>query len=359
MTSEATLSESGPTGAPLRVVQWATGNIGTRSLMHVINHPRLELVGLYVYDEAKAGKDAGELAGLDVATGVAATRDVAEILALGADCVLYMPRYFDGDEVARILASGANIVTTRGEFHRPASIEPGLRAQIEKACAEGGTSVHSTGSSPGFISEAVPLVLSSLQRRLDRIVINEYADMSKRDSPGLLFDVMGYGKPIGPFDAVRAEYLAGAFGPSLSLLADALGMPIDEFVSGGELAAAADDIEIAAGLLPKGSIAAQRVSVVGMRGGKPFLEFHANWYCTKDLEPAWDDLLDSGWRITVEGDSPMDIALTFTVPLEKMAETSPNFTANRAVNAVAALVAAAPGIRTTLDLPFIIGTDLV
>ncbi len=58
---------------PLRVVQWATGNIGSRSLRHVIEHPALELAGVYVTSQAKAGKDAGDLAGLP-ATGVLATR---------------------------------------------------------------------------------------------------------------------------------------------------------------------------------------------------------------------------------------------------------------------------------------------
>ncbi len=61
--------------APLRVVQWATGNIGTRSLRAVIEHPSLELVGVYVHSEDKAGRDAGELCGLDP-VGVVATNDV-------------------------------------------------------------------------------------------------------------------------------------------------------------------------------------------------------------------------------------------------------------------------------------------
>ena len=43
---------------PLRVVQWGTGNIGTRSLRAVIEHPGLELVGLYVHSAGKAGRDA-------------------------------------------------------------------------------------------------------------------------------------------------------------------------------------------------------------------------------------------------------------------------------------------------------------
>ena len=157
------------TGTPLtgpqrhRVVQWATGNIGTRALRAVIEHPDLTLAGAYVYSPAKAGRDAGELCGLGPA-GVVTTRDVDEILALGADCVLYMPAACDTGEVCRLLASGANVVTTRGEFHRPASMDPAARRRVEDACDRGGTSIHSTGSSPGFITEALPLVLTSLQR---------------------------------------------------------------------------------------------------------------------------------------------------------------------------------------------------
>jgi hypothetical protein len=165
-----------------RVVQWATGNIGRKSLRAVIEHPRLDLVGLYVHSEVKAGRDAGELCGLGP-TDVVATRDVEEILALGADCVLYMPQGCDIDVLCRLLESGTNVVTTRGEFHRPASLDPGARERIEAACGQGGTSIHSTGSSPGFITEAVPLVLTSVQRRLDCLTIEEFADLSSRDSP--------------------------------------------------------------------------------------------------------------------------------------------------------------------------------
>ncbi|OHV65350.1 dihydrodipicolinate reductase [Pseudofrankia sp. BMG5.36] len=343
--------------APLRVVQWATGNIGTRSLRSVIEHPDLELVGLYVYSDDKAGKDAGELAGLGTTTGVLATTSIDDIVALGADCVLYMPARLDVDEACRLLESGANIVTTRGEFHRPASMDPTLRAQVEKACAAGGTSIHSTGSSPGFISEALPLVVSSLQRRLDRIVINEYADMSRRDSPDMIFNLMGYGQPPAAFDDRRAAYLGEAFGPSLSLTADAFGAPIEEITASGEVAVATHDVDIAAGRIAAGTVAAQRVTVTGLRGGTPFLEFRANWYCSTDLDPAWE-LLDTGWRVSVEGDAPLDITLRFPVTLDEMAATSPGYTAHRPVNAIPAVVAALPGIRTTLDLPQIIGTAL-
>lgn len=336
----------------LRVVQWATGNIGTRALRAVIEHPTLELAGVYVHSADKAGRDAGELCGLD-ATGVVATDDIEDVVALGADCVLYMPRALDVDEVCRLLASGANVVTTRGEFHHPAGMEPALRARVDAACAEGGTSVHSTGSSPGFISEAVPLVLTSIQRRLDGLTIDEFADLSRRDSPGLLFDVMGFGKEPSAFDERRLSHGRISFGPSLRLVADALGLALDDIEASGEVATARRTVEIAAGTLDAGTVAAQRLTVAGMRGGKALLRFRAMWYCTTDLDPAWD-VRPTGWHVAVAGDAPLDVDLRFPVPIERMGAMSPGYTAHRAVNAVPVVCAAGPGIRTTVDLPQVI-----
>ena len=333
-----------------RVVQWATGNIGSRAMRAVVEHPAMDLVGVWVHSSDKAGRDAGELCGAGP-TGVRATTDIDEIAALGADCVLYMPQGCDFDVVSRLLASGANVVTTRGEFHRPASLDPGVRSQIEAACVEGATSIHATGSSPGFITEALPLVLSSLQRRLDRLTIDEFADLSQRPSPELLFDLMGFGRDPASFDPARWAHGAASFGPSLSLLAESL--PLVGVEACGFVAVAAHRTEIAAGTIEKGTVAAQRMIVSGLRGGRPFVQFRANWYCTTDLTPAWE-LGATGWRVVVDGDTPLDVGLRIDIPIERMGEMSPNITANRAVNAVPAVCAADAGIRTIVELPHIV-----
>ncbi len=335
-----------------KVAQWATGNIGTRSLRQVIAHPDLELVGVYVHSQEKAGRDAGELCGV-APTGIIATNSIDDVIAARPDCVLYMPQRCDFDEVCRLLESGVNIVTTRGEFHHPPSLDPEDRERVESACASGGTSIYSTGSSPGFISEAVPLALTSIQRRLDRLVIDEFADLSQRNSPELLFQLMGYGADPAKFDSRRWAHGAASFGPSLRLLADALSLPLDSVEATGEVAVAAHDVEIAAGPIAAGTVAAQRMVVNGLRRGQPLLTFRANWYCTTDLDPAWD-LGATGWRISVQGDAPLEVDLRFPIPLERMAETTPGYTANRAVNAVAVVCDAPPGIRTTVDLPHVI-----
>ena len=335
-----------------RVVQWATGNIGTCALRGVLEHPAMELAGVYVHSAEKAGRDAGELCGLGPA-GIAATRDIKDILALKPDCVLYMPIALDADEVCTLLAAGSNVVTTRGEFHHPASMRPELRERVEAACAAGGTSIHSTGSSPGFITEALPLVLTSIQRRLDNLTIDEFANLSKRDSPNLLFDVMGFGQPPTAFDDRRLSHARVSFGPSLRLVAEALGAPLDDIEASGEFGVARDDIRIAAGTIPAGTVAAQRISATGLRNGQPLLRFRATWYCGTDIDADWD-LRDTGWRVTVDGDAPLDIDIRFPVSLEQMAAATPGYTANRAVNAVPFVCAAAPGIRSTVDLPQIV-----
>jgi 4-hydroxy-tetrahydrodipicolinate reductase len=335
-----------------RVVQWATGNIGSRALRAVIQDPNLTLAGVYVTSPEKAGRDAGDLCGVSP-TGVAATNDIAEVLELGADCVLYMPLLPKPDEMVQLLESGANVVTTTGGLHHVGSMDPVLRERIEAACTKGGSSIHSTGSSPGFITEAVPLVLASIQRRLDHLVIDEFADLSRRNSPDLLFTIMGYGKEPSTFDPQRFAFGAHSFGPSLRLVAEALGRPLDTVHSTGEVALATKDIHIAAGTIPAGTVAAQRMVVSGQRDGRELITFRATWYCSPEVEQAWD-VRPSGWHLVVKGDAPLDVDVRLDVPIEQMADLSPGFTANRAVNAIPFVCAAAPGIRTTKDLPYII-----
>ena len=352
------MSNPAPAGgsatAPYRVVQWATGNVGLRALRRVIEHPGLRLVGLYVHSADKVGRDAGELCGLQP-VGVAATNNIEDIVALRPDCVLYMPQQTSYDQICRLLESGANIVTTRGDFHNPASMDPVLRARVEEACRRGNTSIHSTGSSPGFVTEALPLVLTSIQRRLNSLRINEFADVSSRNSPAMIFEIMGFGRPPAKSIQGRLDFLRESFGPSLQVVADALSLPLERLEASGGEALARKDTQIAAGLIPAGTVAAQRTTVSGMRGGKVLLSFTATWYVATDIDADWD-LRDSGWHLVVDGDAPLDVSIRFPVAPENYADMTPGLTAHRPVNTIPYICKAAPGIRTSVDLPQIIAT---
>jgi len=208
---------------------------------------------------------------------VHATTDRAAIRALAADCVVYMPRAIDLADVIALLESGTNLVTTCVELFdggRPLGDE--RRARILDACARGGASLYATGSSPGFITDALPFALLSLQRRVDLIEIDEFADLSQRNSPHLLFEQMGFGKPVDSFDGSRSSsYLLGSFGPSLGVLAAAAGRPVDAWSCVGEVAVARRTTRLAAGELAAGTIAAQRTMIVGQHDGADVVRFMA------------------------------------------------------------------------------------
>ena len=335
---------------PFRVVQWGTGNIGMRALREVIRDPDLELVGVRVYDPAKEGVDAGQLCD-EGTVGVVATSDSDAIYALAADCVLYMPSRLELDDVLTMLAAGTNVITTRGElFAGGHNLGAEGRARVLDACGRGQSSIYATGSSPGFITDSLPFALLSLQRRLDLIEIEEFANLSRRDSPHLLFQIMGFGQPIDSYDPSRSSFLLGEFGPPLGVLAQAAGRPVDEWTCTGEVAAARRTTSILAGEIAEGTVAAQRTVITGMSDGAPVVRFTPTWYCTDELEPAWD-LQATGWRVRVRGDTSLDVEIGFPIPLEDFASFTPGLTANRPVNAIPLVCASAPGILSTADLP--------
>lgn len=211
-----------------RVIQWATGNTGQRALHEVIRDPALDLVGVRVCDPAKDGVDAGELCG-ETATGILATTNRENVLALDSDCCVYMPRATGSgqtragltqdelvDDMVALLQAGTSVVTTCTDlFAKGARLTDDNRVRVLKACAQGGAAVWASGSDPGFITETLLLALLSVQRRVDLIEIEEFGDLSGRPSPHMVIDQMRFGKPLEDFDPDRRKNnLFGEYQPA-------------------------------------------------------------------------------------------------------------------------------------------------
>jgi 4-hydroxy-tetrahydrodipicolinate reductase len=320
-----------------------------RALRAVIEHPQMELVALRVYSEEKAGKDAGELCGV-APTGILATRDIAEVLAAKPDCVIYLPDHVDVAEMCRLLESGSNIATACIGYNHRASIPAHDRDALEAACARGGTSLYSTGSSPGWSTELLPLTLLAMQRRLDCLTIWDYADMADRNSPEMIFGWLGFGKKPEEMDPERPVGTAASTPPTFRALAEAVGLALDQVSTSIEYAVARKRETVAAGVLEPGTIGAMRMGVIGSRKGKPLLRRFSTWYLTRELDPAWE-LQDSGWRLQVKGDTSLEVSIAFDVSSEDYPAYSPGLTAHPVINAVAYVCDAAPGILETPDLP--------
>lgn len=332
-----------------RVAQWATGHTGRHTLQKLIEHPLYDLVGVRVYSEEKAGRDAGEI-GRTEPTGVIATREIEEIIAAKPDCVVYMPllEHESIDDMCRLLESGANIVTIVPKFYHPPSIDPEVRKSLEAACARGGTSLYCTGGSPDFIHEMVPMTFALLQRRLDRVSIVQFADVSERNSPEFMARFFGYAPTGAHVDEVRKSITShDADGDSFRQFAEAVGAPLDDVIATAEPAVATKAVTLALATIEAGTVGAWRTIVTGLRKGKPFLEFSRTFFVTKDIEPAWL-MRDSGWHVMVEGDAPIEVEIKFA--RENYGSITPGYNGHTAVNAIPAVCGAAPGIRTTDEL---------
>lgn len=341
-----------PEVRPLRVAQWATGTVGKAAMRAVLAHPALELVGVKVYSTAKIGMDAGALCGAPD-TGVTAVADIGSIITAKPDCVLYMPESSDIDDVSALLEAGINISTTRAEFFHPGKMPPEMRARIEQACVRGQSSIHSSGSSPGFITEALPLVLLSLSRRLDLLTIEEFANCVDGCSEDMLVNIMGFGETPERFAARPFVERDQVFGHSLAALADACGIVIDRFDVSGDIALASEPTRLHRSTIAAGTVAGQRMITTGYRGDQPVMRFQCSWFVTEKLDPPWP-LQSDGWRVTVEGDTPLEVSIGFPIAAGQREMTLPNLTAHRPVNAIPAICAAPPGIVTSAQLPQVI-----
>ena len=354
-------------GRQLRVIQWATGNTGERALREVIRDPAFELVGVLVYSDEKHGADAGDLCG-EGATGVLATTDRDAILKLDADCCIYMPRATGRgqtragltedelvDDVVALLERGTNIVTTCSDlFARGVRLSETNRARVQAACERGRASVWASGSDPGFITETLPMALLSVERNVELIEIEEFGDLSHRPSAHMVMEQMRFGKPLDEFDPDRRKnHLFYEYQTPLTVLAELAGFEIDEWTAEGGVAAAKEDLQIVAGVIKKGTAAAQRIIINGRSNGVDRIRFIQYGFVERDVEPDWG-LQPTGWRIRIHGDAPFDISMPFPVPLDDLASYVPAFNANGPVNAIPFVCDAAPGMLTTDELPHLL-----
>lgn len=349
-----------------RVVQWATGNVGRHTLAGIDAHPELELVGVFVSNPAKVGRDAGELAGLGRTLGVVATDDAAGLLALAPDCIVHTGMADDrimealGD-LERFLHGGTNVVSSGPVFLQYPEPGNALAAPLITAAEKAGVSFFINGADPGFANDALPLVLSGISERIEQVRCSEVLNYNTYNQPMVLFDIMGFGRDLDEVPMLLAPgVLTMAWGSVVRQIAAGLGVTLSDITEWYEREAAPEDFEIPAGTIGAGTAAALHFEVRGMVGDRPVIVLEHVTRLRDDLGATWPQPAGQGcYRVEIVGE-PM-----YTLDLQLMGTDGDHNTAGlkatamRLVNAVPAVVAAPPGLVTALDLPLITGRGLV
>ncbi|TRW82464.1 diacylglycerol kinase [Mycolicibacterium sp. 018/SC-01/001] len=350
----------------IRVAQIGTGNCGSLTLRQLIEDPRFELTGVWVSSADKLGRDAAELAHLDSATGVRAVGDLSAIIADAPDCVVYCAM---GDvrpkealaDVRAFLEAGINVVGSSPGFLAYPWGVIGDRAieRVETVAREGNATVFVTGVDPGFVTDLLPLALAGTCQRVSQVRTMEIADYATYDGATVMFDVMGFGNEIGdlPF-LYQPGVLSAAWGVAIRQLAAGLGVEIDEITDTVEQEPAPEDFDVAVGTIKKGTVAAVRFQIEGLVGSEPVIVVEHITRLRGDLRPDWAQPAQEGgsYRVEITGEPSyvMDICPTSRNGDHNYAAILA--AAGRIVNAIPDVVAAAPGVRTTLDLPLVTGS---
>jgi hypothetical protein len=334
-----------------KVIQWATGEVGTLCVREIVRRPELELIGLRVYSPDKDGRDAGDVVGIEP-TGVIATCDRQAIIDSDADCVIHAPLAANmqelDDDVVALLESGKNVISTAAYF------APEFRGQevadrLQAACEKGGTTLMGTGVEPGFMFERVMPTLTGMCTDVDSIRLVEVIDAANHPAAVMISEALGIGKPLSEVtkDSPFGQYFCAFFSEMATAAARAIGVKFDSIEAGLDVAPASRDLKIAVGTVAKGTVAGDRYWVNGIVDGKTFIRVEVYWL----VEPGvigWPAPADRyQWQIEIAGRPSVRMLLDALPSLDGSGEPyDPGFYATMAtaVNAVPYVCEAAPGL---------------
>jgi 2,4-diaminopentanoate dehydrogenase len=355
----------------IRVAHIGTGNVGGLALAELITNPLFELTGVCVSTPEKVGKDAGELCGVGLepgtVAGIAADGDLDAVLATKPECVVYCAM---GDtrlpdamaDIMRILATGINVVgSSPGLLQYPWGVMPGKYiARVEDAAQQGKSSIFINGVDPGFINDLIPFALAGTCQRIEQVRCMEIADYASYDGSEVMH-YMGFGGSLDDIPMLlQPGVLSIAWGAAIRQLAAGLGIELDEITESYQREPAPEDFDIAVGRVPKGTLAALRFEIRGMANGRPAIVIEHITRLRPDLRPDWPQPASGGgsYRVEITGEPSYAVDI---VPSSRKGDHNHAAivgAAGRIVNAIPAVIAAPPGIRTSLDLPLVTGKGL-
>ena len=353
-----------------RVVVWSTGGIGSIAIRAIHQRPNLDLVGVWVHSPDKDGKDAGVLANGDP-IGLAATTDADALIALKPDCVVYAASGPERDALAipdyvKLLSAGINVVTTSTtRLVNPHAYEPvEWRDQLAAAAKDGQVSLYASGIEPGFAADYLPLVLTTQSASIEKIHSYEIGLYDDYGVPDIMINGMGFGQPLDfePWVSIPGA-IAGEWQGQIRLIADALGVEVQEVRETFDRAVTNRTLEVAMGTVEAGTCGALRMQAIGVVDGREVIVIEHVTRLASDVAPDWPQGNgDLSYRVVITGQPDIDCTMAATLRdrrragIEGMTSGAGAMvaTAMRVVNAVPYVVAAQPGLLSSVDLPLTI-----
>jgi 4-hydroxy-tetrahydrodipicolinate reductase len=334
--------------------------VGSLVIPAILERADFRVVGQYVYNADKIGRDTGELVGR-APIGVKATHDLEALIALKPDVlVCFGNAMFDplgiARSFARFLEAGINVVTTGLYEIGSRAATPGEFLEIlEPACARGRSTIFTGGADPGFATTQFALTTLAVAHRVDKIRMQEFGNYGDYPDEAALRHFMGYG---GPLDAksplTHGDFMRRCWTSAVYDVAHALGLKLEAYRVEHEFAPARAARQTKIGLIDAGSVSVILLKLIGVTGGRDRVVLeHVSWMHPEDIPPSWPqppayrgNKTDVSYRIIIEGDPTFDFEITMPSTREGLLATGLHV-----VNAIPAVINAPPGILDVASLP--------
>jgi hypothetical protein len=322
----------------IRAIQYGVGPIGASIVKLLREKETVDIVAAIDADPAKIGRDLAEVVGAsDGPWGIKVSGDARGVLEQSADVVMHTTSSSllkVMDQLLACLDVGSCVVSTCEELSYPYRTHPELAAKLDKAAKESGVALVGTGVNPGFVMDKLLITLAAVSQRVEHAKAVRIVDASKRRLP--LQKKIGAGMSVEEFRAKVKEGIIKHVGlpESVAMVADSLGLRIDEITETIEPKVATDRVETEFLTVEPGQAAGVHQIARGLSEGKELIYLELQMYVgAKDPADTIELIGHPNISLVIPGGSHGDIA-----------------TASVAVNSIPAILEAQSGLRTSRDL---------
>ncbi len=324
----------------IRVVSYGLGSIGREIVRLLLKRGgEKRLVGACDINEAIAGKDIGEVLGINN-LGVTVSKDPSLVIQEGnADIALHCTTSSLVDvkpQILQCVQAKMNVISTCEELAYPIGFNARIAEEIDSEAKRFGVTVLGTGVNPGFVMDMLPVVLTTACKTVNRVEVTRIVNASLRRES--LQRKIGTGLTVEEFQQKVEEKKLGHAGllESLVMIADTLGwdLVINETIEPviAEKSLKTDYFEI-----EPGKVAGIFQIATGSKDGAPLIKLVLRMEI--DSPEQYD-------RTQIRGEPDIDMKIQNGL-------FGDDATIAITVNLIDAVMDAKPGFLTMKDLPFL------
>jgi 4-hydroxy-tetrahydrodipicolinate reductase len=322
----------------IRVLHIGLGPIGAAVAQQISDRRGFQIVGAVDVDPAKNGRDVGDVIAAgrklrvkvssDIGKTIRAVKPDVAVLCTSSSLKAVMPQF------AEVLARKVPIVTTTEEAAYPAWYSRRLAARLDAMARAAKVAVLGTGVNPGFAMDALPIMLTAVCERVDRIEVQRVQDARVRRLP--FQQKIGAGLTPEQFERrVRSgDVRHVGFTESIQMIADALGWRLERILDDVSPKIATETVASELLAVDPGYVSGIVQTGKGFVDGEPKITLRLEAYL--GAPQPYESILIEGvprFHSRIEGGIHGDIA-----------------TASVVVNSIPAVIVAEPGLRTMRDM---------